>query len=86
MLESKSLQTYTKSWRGEYNPKMNKIMKEFQEECQPILDKYMMKFARENIEYCSLNGALYEEFASMVLSARLQAMIDLPPDETSVLG
>ena len=76
-----SLQTFTNSWQGLRNPKMEKIMNEFREECQPILDKYINKFSRENIEYCSMNGAFYEEFASMLINARLQFMLDLPNDD-----
>ncbi len=83
---SNSLQTFTNSWQGLRNPKMDKIMSEFREECQPIIDKYINKFSRENVEYCSINGAFYEEFASMLLSARLQVLIDLPQEDLKILG
>lgn len=76
-MESNSLKTFTNSWRGLRNPEMDKIMNEFKEECQPIIDKYIKIFVRKNLEYCSINGALYEEFSSMLLSARLQVMLDL---------
>lgn len=76
-----SLQTFTNSWQGLRNPKMEKIMNEFKEECQPILNKYMNKFSRENIEYCSINGAFYEEFASMLLTARLQVILDFSEND-----
>lgn len=74
---SNSLKTFTSSWRGLRDPEMDKIMNEFKEECQPIINKYINKFARENLEYCSVNGAFHEEFDSMLLSTRLQALLDL---------
>lgn len=80
------LQTFTNSWQGLRNPKMEKIMRDFREECQPIIDKYINKFSQENIEYCSMNGAFYEEFASMLLNARLQVMLDLPQEDVATLG
>lgn len=45
----------------------------------------MNKFARENLEYCSINGVLYEEFSSMILSARLQVMLDLSEKDLASL-
>lgn len=74
---SDSLKTFTSSWRGARNPEMDKIMNKFKDECQPIVNKYINKFARENLEYCSINGALHEEFDSMILTARLQVLLDL---------
>ena len=79
---SNSLQTFTNSCHESCNPKMEKIMNEFKEEFQPILDKYMNKFSRENIEYCSINGAFYEEFAFMLLTAHIQARLDLSKEGT----
>ena len=84
-MASNSLKTFTDSWCGLRNPEMDKIMNEFKEECQPIIDKYINIFARKNIEYCSINGALYEEFASMLLTARLQVMLDLPQENLVAL-
>lgn len=83
---SSSLQTFTNSWQGLRNPKMEKIMNEFREECQPVIDKYIKKFSKENIEYCSMNGAFYEEFAAMLLNVRLQVMLDLPQEDVAILG
>lgn len=74
---SNSIKTFTNSWRGSRNPEMDKIMNEFKDECQPIINKYINIFASENLEYCSINGALHEEFESMILTARLQALLDL---------
>lgn len=84
-MSKKALKTYTNSWRGLCNPYMEQIMNEFKKECQPIIDKYINRFARENLEYCSINGALYEEFSSMLLSARLQVMLDLSKEDIDAL-
>ena len=82
---SNSLKTFTDSWRGLRNPEMDKIMNDFKDECQPIIDKYINIFARKNLEYCSINGALYEEFSNMLLTARLQVMLDLPQEDLVTL-
>lgn len=76
-LISNSLKTFSSSWRGSHNVEMDKIMNEFKDECQPIIDKYINKFARGNLEYYSINGALHEEFESMILTARIQTLLDL---------
>lgn len=84
-MSKKALKTFTNSWRGLRNPEMEKIMNEFKEECQPIIDKYINRFARENLEYCSIKGTFYEEFSSMLLSARLQVMLDLSQEDIAAL-
>lgn len=76
-MENNSLKTFTCSWHGDYIPEMTKIMRKFRNECQPIINKYMNIFAKENLEYCSINGALYDVFGDMLLDARLQITQDL---------
>lgn len=72
------LKTFTNdSLHGKRNSTMDKMMEKFKEECQPILNKFVKECVKNNIEYCSINGALYEELFSMILSARLQTAIDL---------
>lgn len=83
---SGSLQAFTNSWQEMRNPKMEEIKREFRDECQPVIDKYINIFSRENIEYYSLNGAFYEKFSPMLLNARLQAMLDLPQEDLKILG
>lgn len=81
-----TLKTFSNSSvQGRSNSEMDILMNEFKEETQPILDKFVKKCVLKNIEYCSLNGALYEEFSSMILSARKQTMLDLSEEEKGTI-